>query len=377
MTRSAPNSRDHRIDILRGVSILLVLILHFHLAYNLVESPFSRILSSTFVEALARNGNYGVTIFFVISGYLITSTSLRRFGSLKDVSPPQFYAYRFARIVPCMVLALTIITTLGVAGLPHFRSKGPTSFFIADLSVLTFWHNVLMAKVGYFNYGLNILWSLSVEEVFYFTFPLLCVILRRPSWIVAAWIAAMVYGPIYRYRHADDEIRFLYGYFACFDAIAMGCCMALLARWWKTRRTYLSGTGRNVLQFLAAVLIAWIYLRKAIGDSPVFGPTLVAIGASIFVLVEGCWPGPPTALSRIRWEPMGWLGRHSYELYLFHIVVLALMRNLVDRGHLAPGQKPLWFVVFLVLSTFAAAAVARFYSEPLNRRLRLALIPAK
>lgn len=344
-----------------------------------MESPFSRLLSARLVEALARNGNYGVTIFFVISGYLITSTSLRRFGSLKNVSPARFYAFRFARIVPCMVLVLTIITTLGVAGLPHFRSKGPTSFFIADLSVLTFWHNVLMAKVGYFNYGLNILWSLSVEEVFYFTFPLLCVIVRRPSWIIAIWIAAIVYGPIYRYRHADDEIRFLYGYFACFDAIAMGCCMALLARWRKTRETenYLSGAARNVLQFCAAFLIAWIYLRKAIGDSPVIGPSLVAIGAAIFVLAEGWWPPSPAASSRLRWEPLGWLGRHSYELYLFHIVVLALMRNLVDRGHLASEQKPLWFLVFLVLSTMLAAAVARFYSEPLNQRLRLALIPAK
>lgn len=333
-------------------------------------------LSATFVEALARNGNYGVTLFFVISGYLITSTSLRRFGSLKQVSPTRFYAYRFARIVPCMVLVLTIITTLGVAGLPHFRSKGPTSFFIADLSVLTFWHNVLMAKVGYFNYGLNILWSLSVEEVFYFTFPLLCLILRRPPWIVAVWIAAIVYGPIYRYRHADNEIRFLYGYFACFDGIAMGCCMALLARQPKMRQAgFTSSAPRNVLQFLAAVLIAWIYLRKAIGDSPVFGPTLVAIGAAIFVFAEGWWPPLSGASSRIRWEPIGWLGRHSYELYLFHIVVLALMRNIVDRGRLAPAQKPLWFAVFLVLSTMVAAAVARFYSEPLNQRLRALLIP--
>jgi len=243
---------------------------------------------------------------------------------------------------------------------------------VADLSVLTFWHNVLMAKVGYFNYGLNILWSLSVEEVFYLTFPLICLLLRRTRWIVPVWIAAIVFGPIYRSWHADDEIRFLYGYFACFDAIAMGCCVAVLARWLKSRHITIGSRGRNLIQFAAGVFIAWIYLREAIGDSPVFGPSLVALGAAIFVLSEAIWrPGENS--HPFRWEPTGWLGQRSYELYLFHIVVLALMRIIVDRGHLEPARKPIWFLVFLVASTAVAAAIARFYSEPLNQRLRSAL----
>ena len=80
---------------MRGVSILVVLILHFHLAYNLVQSPFARIFGADFVSAVSRNGNYGVTIFFVISGYLITSMSMR-FGSLATISARRFYVFRFA-----------------------------------------------------------------------------------------------------------------------------------------------------------------------------------------------------------------------------------------------------------------------------------------
>ena len=172
--------------------------------------------------------------------------------------------------------------------------------------------------------------------------------------------------------HADDEIRFLYGYFACFDAIAMGCCVAVLARWLKSRHITIGSRGRNLIQVAAGVFIAWIYLREAIGDSPVFGPSLVALGAAIFVLSEAIWrPGENS--HPFRWEPTGWLGQRSYELYLFHIVVLALMRNIVDRGHLEPARKPIWFLVFLVASTAVAAAIARFYSEPLNQRLRSAL----
>ncbi len=52
-------------------------------------------------------------MFFVISGYLITSTTMRRYGSLAQADVPSFYAFRFARIVPCLVLALALIVGLG------------------------------------------------------------------------------------------------------------------------------------------------------------------------------------------------------------------------------------------------------------------------
>jgi peptidoglycan/LPS O-acetylase OafA/YrhL len=105
---------------------------------------------------------------------------------------------------------------------------------------------------------------------------------------------------------------------------------------------------------------------------PCFRAEPGALGAAIFVFAEALWQ-PDKNSRRFRWEPVGWLGQRSYELYLFHIIVLALMRNIVDRGHLEPACKPLWFLVFLVASTAVAAAIARFYSEPLNHRLRIAL----
>jgi len=371
------NVRDYRIDVLRGISIFLVLILHFHLAYNLAKSPFASVLSAKFVEAVARNGNYGVTIFFVISGFLITSTSLRRFGSLGAISAKKFYAFRFARIFPCLLLILAIITSLGLAGVPYFKSDGAkdVSFLTADFSVLTFWHNVLMAKVGYFNYGLNILWSLSVEEVFYLVFPLLCLLLRRDALILCVWAAAIIFGPIYRSHHADDEIKFLYGYFACFDAIAMGCCVALLSR-----KTQVSNLFRRLVQVAACASIAWIYLRKDIDSAAIFGPTLVAAGTALFLFVEGA-AQDSSAVARSQnllqrlLMPLGWFGSHSYELYLFHIVVLAFMRNVYDRHALPPNAKPLWLLLFLLLATLLATLIARLYSEPLNARIRSLWIP--
>jgi peptidoglycan/LPS O-acetylase OafA/YrhL len=166
--------RDYRIDVLRGLAILSVLLLHFHFAYNLLKSPMALLLPKPYLVNLVWNGNYGVTVFFVISGYLITSTSLKRFGSLGGISARSFYAFRFARIVPCLLLVLAIITGLALANVPAFGDTRNVSIWLADLSVLTFWHNVMMVKYGYFNYCLDVFWSLSVEEAFYLGFPLLC-----------------------------------------------------------------------------------------------------------------------------------------------------------------------------------------------------------
>jgi peptidoglycan/LPS O-acetylase OafA/YrhL len=88
--------RSARVDLLRGVAIFLVLLLNISLTYD-----------------LTGNGNYGVTIFFVISGYLITSNNLQRYQCLRQVRLRQFYAFRFSRIIPLLILALRIIVTLG------------------------------------------------------------------------------------------------------------------------------------------------------------------------------------------------------------------------------------------------------------------------
>jgi peptidoglycan/LPS O-acetylase OafA/YrhL len=373
--------RDYRIDLLRGLSILSVLLLHFNLAYRLLKSPVGRLLPGPYLVNLVWNGNYGVTVFFVISGYLITSTSLRRFGGLESVSAKTFYAYRFARIIPCLVLVLAIISGLAWAGVRIFQDTEHVSLWLADLSILTFWHNLMMAKFGYFNYCLNIFWSLSVEEVFYLAFPLLCLLLRRARWIMLVWVAAIILGPIYRGRNSHDEIKFLYGYLACFDAISMGCIVAVLTGSDRVRR--ISGATRNVVQLIAISFMLWIFMRAGIDSVPVWGTSLMALGAAVFLFAEGAWRGTVASSSTGKLYvklpgkllgPLAWFGQHSYELYLFHIVLLAGMMANPLTHVIAPAAKPVWFIAFLAASALVAWGIARFYSEPLNRWLRELLI---
>lgn len=369
--------RDFRIDVLRGLSILSVLVLHFNIAYRLLKSPLGEFLPGPYLPNLVWNGNYGVTVFFVISGYLITSTSLRRFGCFEKISAKAFYAFRFARIFPCLLLVLAMITGLALAGVGIFRGNTQISIWLSDLSILTFWHNVMMAKFGYFNYCLNVLWSLSVEEVFYIAFPLLCLILRRPRWIVLVWAAAIVAGPIYRSYNSHNEILFLYGYLACFDAIAMGCITAVLVGSAKIPR--LNEVARNLVQLTTLAAMLWLFLRAGIDSVPVWGTSFMALGSAVFLFAEGASRSGANLLGKRSLvdklsAPVAWFGQYSYELYLFHIVLLAGMQTLLPPKTTAASMKPLWLLFFLGISSIVAWAIARFYSEPMNSGLRARLI---
>jgi peptidoglycan/LPS O-acetylase OafA/YrhL len=375
-TGASAANRSARIDFLRGIAILVVLVLHFSLTYDLVRSPLSQILPAGWIHSAVINGNYGVTIFFVISGFLITSNNLLRYGRLADVRLRQFYAYRFSRIVPPLLLALCIILPLGLIGVPSFTNSQhghtlpPAFFLIAITSVLTFWHNVLMQIVGYFNYCLNIYWSLSVEEVFYLSFPLACTLLKRDRLIIALCIAAIVLGPVYRSIHRDNEIFFLYAYPACFDAIAFGCLAALLQAKFPIGRR--AGT---LLRWAGGIGLAIGYFAGIDGHE-IFGFSLIAL-CTVGLLangfdgaapndLDGAAPGRRFIFSRI----LGWLGRHSYELYLFHIILLAGLRDLVPKATLPMALKLPLFLLYLGLSGLIAAMAARYFADPLNAWLR-------
>ncbi|PCE33719.1 acyltransferase family protein [Burkholderia ubonensis] len=359
------SNRSNGVDLLRGIAILLVLILHFHLTYRLHLLPFDLPWLSDAIKAVSRNGNYGVTMFFTVSGFLITSTSLRRFGSPGGIRPGTFYRFRASRILPCLVLVLAIIVALASLDMRSFVNKPDTAtMFVAVMSVLTFWHNVLMAKVGYFNYSMNILWSLSVEEVFYLTFPIVFLILRRPRYIVPLLIVPIVLAPFYRSLHTDDEIIALYGYLSCFDAIALGCCVALL----PARR--ISRGLSFALRIAAGLAIAITYLSGPIMQHVVWGVSVVAFSTAVLLYCFRNGEAADREASSLVPRVIRWFGQRSYELYLFHIVVLGILREYVTRENVGLHAKPLWFLFYMCASALVAQIVFRYFSEPLNDAFR-------
>ena len=362
--------RNSRIDRLRGLSIVLVMLHHFNIPYTLDGTTLSRVVGWQTVHAIVRNGNYAVTMFFVISGFLITSNAEARWGSLRNLGVRAFYGLRIARIVPCLLLLLAVVNVLAAAGLTIFQNRPesgpPVSFWLVNLASLTFWMNVLMATpAGWVNYPLGVLWSLSVEEVFYLSFPILCLTLRRPAALIAFWAAIIVIGPVWRGLHQADEAQFLYAYLASFDGIAVGCCTALLAP-----RAGFSGVRANVAQLLVIAAMAALYLARSIAITNVYGVTLMALGTACLLLQAGHRPGGPPSERRRASAVLEWFGKLSYELYLFHLIVLGLLRSAWPPDAALGDGKLALLVIYFAASAAIAAVVGRAYSEPLNRGIR-------
>lgn len=370
------STRNRKIDFLRGISILLVLFHHFNIAYRLDDTVLSRVFGWEAVRAVVRNGNYGVTIFFVISGYLITANAIRRWSKLGHIDVRAFYGLRIARIIPCLLLLLVVVNALAIAGIAIFQnhsSEGvPVSFWLVNLASLTFWMNLLIGTRGWANYALGVLWSLSVEEVFYLSFPLLCLAFRREARLVAFWLACIVVGPAYRLLHQGDEGGYLYAYFACFDAIATGCCAALLAR-----RAVWRGRAWSVLAWPTAVAMTFVYLAWPIHESNVFGVTAMAFGTAILLLAANDRPDGSTVRSTRASTVLEGFGRLSYELYLFHLIVLGLLRTIFPPSGVTGDEKLAILVGYLLLSACLSVSIARMYAEPSSRIVRQWLIPRR
>ncbi len=360
----SPLARNATIDLLRGIAVTLVMLLHYSLTYRLPDSCLGDVFSPRSVARVVMNGNYGVTMFFVISGFLITTNSMRRWGSLGQLNVRAFYRRRASRILPPLLPAVLVILVLGLTGSPSFVNKqhgqlmSPGFWWLAIGSVLTFWHNVLMQVEGYFNYALNIYWSLSVEEVFYLAFPVCCILLRKRLFVIACALL-VVAGPIYRAFHVERELDYLYGYPACFDAIALGCLTAL-----ATPHLKLHSRGATLLTVLAATALAVVHYR-GIGGNEVWGFSGIALCTSVILamnisdtetMVRHGW----RRVIRAPLEALRWMGRHSYELYLFHIIVLGIMRDLVVRDELPRMWKLPWMLVFFVLSATVAFGVGHW-----------------
>jgi peptidoglycan/LPS O-acetylase OafA/YrhL len=321
-------------------------------------------------RVLFWNGANGVTVFFAISGFLITTNSLRRWGSLGRVRLTDFYKLRFARIAPLLAALLLLLSALHLAHVKGFAiSPEHGTLGRALLAAATFHINRLEATRGYLPANWDVLWSLSVEEMFYLFFPLLCLVTRVRKALVPALVLFVGLGPFARTILTHNELWSQYGYLACMDGIAMGCLAAIVASSYRAKPVAiwmlrLTGAAMVMLVMLARPLARALHLYKTGLDA-----TALALGTCLLMVAiaqqdkPGKWP---TAAIR-------WFGRNSYEIYLTHMfVVLWSVQLFVALRIHRLGWAVIWYLAMLGVSGWLGALVAARYSEPLNRTLRRA-----
>ena len=365
--------RNYKIDILRGVSILLVLVHHFNIPYKLHDTFLGIPIGGESLSTLiARNGNYGVTMFFVISGFLITQHTLQRSGSLAQIKLKDFYIRRIARIMPCLVLLVAIVTVLGALELKPFMNQSPNgvdvSYAVTVLSAFSFWMNILIIEFGWVNYALGVLWSLSVEEVFYLAFPILCLVLGRGKGFIIFLLVVIAYAPYFRALHFGEESgAYLYHYFSSFDGIAIGSLTAIYVQSFKSVIR-----NQNVILAVIIFLMTCLYFYAPIKEVSTWGISVFALLTALllFCFVQDPKVKPVSYAAR----SLVWIGQRSYEMYLFHLIVLGLMKVVYSPKETLAAEKLMLLPVYFIAVFMMSWAIEKYYSTPLNLKIRQAWI---
>lgn len=365
VNRSPIANRSAAIDALRGLAILAVVLHHFHIHVPAAGSVFQRWPHG--VQAVVfSSGYYGVMLFLVISGYLITSLSIQRWGSIGAVRPVPFYGLRFARIVPLLVLLIIVLVPLHLFGVTGFVIPADKSSLAHVLSAtLTFRLNTL-ESAGYFLPACwGVLWSLSIEEMFYLGFPVLARIVRRTLPFALCLAVFVVLGPIARRNWPDYDDH---TYLECMDGIAIGCLTALVAARWRPSRVaslilLLTGfLAVGLIEFCRGATFEWGLTHNGLYIS------VLDLGTAALILAARALPSPRWLL--LAATPMAVVGQCSYEIYLSHSFLTVGLGRLFKSLEPEPAYVSLWYAIGTLLSVVLGFALARYFSEPANRALR-------
>jgi peptidoglycan/LPS O-acetylase OafA/YrhL len=356
------------VDLLRGLAIFFVLMNHVNMRLLGARVPYTKGLPEQLVDSLVWNGQFGVQIFFAVSGFLITATALRRWNSISRVDVREFYQLRFARIAPLLLVLLLVLCGLHLANIKQFVVSEKTGgLWLALLAAVSFHVNLLEARRGYLPASWDILWSLSVEEMFYLFFPLACLIFRRGRFLVVPLVVFVLVGPIARssaFNH--NPVWREYSYLGGMDAISLGCLTALFLARRRLSRIALwtvGSLGTVLMVFILGFSIranAWGLGRTGLSM------TLLAIGACLVIApaAQSRWQAP-----RIL-RPILKLGQRSYEVYLTHLFVVLGLFDVFVAANKPMRAVPALFVAVILCAGVLGELVARGYSEPMNRWLR-------
>ena len=329
------------LDGLRGVAVLLVLMRH---SFELVPGGFG----PQWLDDFLGGGYFGVDIFFVLSGFLITSLLLDERESSGVVGIRSFYGRRALRLMPALVVMLGVVSIVLVLDGETWSSLWPT--VRSSLFYYQNWHSVWDSKHLATEFGH--LWSLSIEEQFYIVWPVvlfaMVALWKRQSVRVVALALGVLWVAWYRVHMWNSGMGWANVFVRTdtrIDALLVGCLVAFLFRWQvvRARALHIAAWGGSVvvLATVARTNPLQAYLYKG-------GLTLGAIGVGCVVLAiaEGSWRG-----ARIfDIKPLRVVGKVSYGLYLWHFPIFLLLMR-----HSATWNSGMRLVVGITLSALVTA----------------------
>jgi peptidoglycan/LPS O-acetylase OafA/YrhL len=352
---SALMEKIKEIDGLRAIAILLVVAWHYLGASDGPQSPPWRIFIF---------GRSGVDLFFVLSGYLITSILLNNRASPNYFSA--FYGRRAFRILPIYGVMLLIFFAGKLSGIGRVFFDGALPWWSYAAGLQNIW---MAIDQSYGAIWLAGTWSLAIEEQFYLLFPLIVLWLPAaalPRLLIATLVLCPM-GRIISYLAGDA-----FGYYVLMPLRADILAIGALIAWLRFSGPVSVSVRRSAKAILVATACAFPLFALLVGENTDFHMALwghsylVALfGSAVFMVLESTG-APPLALLR---SPVAeFFARISYALYLVHINVLIFVFLVfrTDRT-VATLQGAALTALALAISVLICFASYRFFEGPLIR----------
>ncbi len=322
-------------------------------------------------------GLLGVTILFVLSGYLVTAGLMREFGKSRGtIKLGSFWSRRFWRLMPTVVVFIAVTGAVcAIFSAELFTKMRPD--ILPGLFMIINWTKILSNESYFAAAGapspLTHFWSLAIEAQFYFVWPPLFYLLMRNrvpkktvriGVLVLALVSAILMAVLY--VPGADPTRSYYGTDTRAMSLLLGCWLAIIwpfDRMSSRRAGRLKGIPRIVVTIIGPLcvvgLIAMMIFTEGYTAFSYYGGILlcsvIAVGAIAALVPQG------SVLSRILSFPLlTWIGKRSYAIYLWHYPILELMNPLKSTTGIPWWKLLLEFVLILVVSELSY----RFVEEP-------------
>lgn len=310
-----PHARSAPLDGLRALAVAMVVLYHYHVPGF-------------------RGGFIGVNVFFVLSGYLITTLLIRERTTTGRIRLPAFWIRRLLRLYP----ALLVMVLIGALLAAWVGDGGATLDIPSSAAIALSYTGNLARAYAHISQGIFApTWSLGMEEQFYLIWPPILALLmflrlpRRPLLIgLAVLVIASSVASLLLYRApggtASPDIYF--SPVLNVGPLVMGCLLAVVLTIARARE-WLSGRAGLVLS--ASGLIGLLVIQFTLDDwwkqqVLVVAVELPLVGISSALLIAGVMSRPSPMSSIFSWRPVAWFGRHiSYSLYLWHMLVMTVV----------------------------------------------------
>jgi len=321
-------------------------------------------------------GLLGVEVFFVLSGYLITSiiwTELQADGTIRI---PTFLKRRARRLFPALFAMLAVVSTIFVVWYPHevARVRGDVA---AAATYTSNWYLIHGQKSYFLSFArpspFAHLWSLAIEEQFYLFWPPILLglwaLLRRPGRVAGAILggaAVSVVALTLIYHAGKDPSRIYYGTDTRASALLIGAALAIVWRpfafssW--NRRHADSAWLLDAATIASSALLVWAFMRFDDLSPLTYRPGLLLVSLATASLIASA-VHPNARVGRLLGaRPLRWLGQRSYSIYIWYFPVFAVTRPGVDLD-VSIGTA---FAIRVAITITIAELSYRFVERPIR-----------